>query len=146
RMVEDDVEVDFDPSGMERLDELAAFLPGPGSFRIAGVGRLGRAEGDRVISPEVPEVDTGQRIDERAVILIKLVDRQQLDCRDPQGMEMIELFAHSEIGSRMADARARGDRETADVELVDDRVFERCARIDSALAVDERFDHQAAPW
>ena len=49
---------------------------------VARVGRLGRREGDRVVAPEVPQLLAGQRVDERAVVLVELVDRQQLDGRD----------------------------------------------------------------
>ena len=127
-VVEDDVENDLDPRRVEGVDHLAEFLPGGRPLRVAGVRRLGRAEGDRVVAPEVPQLFAGQRIDERAVVLVELVDRQKLDGRDAQLLEVADLLDQAGVGAGMTHARAGIDREAAHVQLVDDRVFERGAR------------------
>ena len=134
RVVEDDVEHDLDPGGVERLDHPAELLPGGGVLGVAGIGRLGRAEGDRVVAPEVAELLAGQRVDERAVVLVELVDRQQLDGRHPQRLQVGDLLDQAGVGARVPHA---GRGVPADVQLVEDRVLAQDApRVEAAGALD----------
>ena len=66
RVVEDDVEDDFEPRLVESGDRPPEFLAGGPPLPVAGVGRLDRREGDRVVPPEVAMLLAGQGVDERA--------------------------------------------------------------------------------
>ena len=143
-VVEDHVQVNLDAGLMKRVDHVAEFLPWARLLKIVGVGRLGSAEEDRVVSPEVFQFLAGERIDEGTVVFVELVDRQQLDGRDSQVLELIDLLHEPGIGSGVFHARAGVDRVAAHVQLVNDGVFQGRTRIDDALAVDHRLGHQAA--
>ena len=133
-VVEDDIEVDLDPGLVERLDHLAELFPGLALFEMVGIRRLRGAEGDRVVSPEVPQGFAGHWVDKCAVVLIELVHGKELDGRDPQGLQVIDLLGEAQIRPGMRDSGVRVDGVPANVELVDDRVFQKRAWIDPALA------------
>ena len=75
-----------------------------------GVGRLRGGEGDAVVAPEVAQLLAGQRVDERAVVLVELVDRQQLDGRDAQPLQVGDLLDQAGEGARVRDAATTGGR------------------------------------
>ena len=85
-------------------------LPVAGVLGGCGVGRLGRGEGDAVVAPEVAQLLAGQRVDERAVVLVELVDRQQLDRRDAERLQVGDLLDQAGEGARVRARRTRGGR------------------------------------
>ena len=125
------------PGRVEGLDHVAELVRA-GRARSAGggVGRLRGGEGDRVVAPEVRQLLAGQRVDERAVVLVELVDRQQLDGRDARatsGRGSSRPARRTCPGCGTPRRRVAG--EPADVQLVDDRVLERDERRGVVLPV-----------
>ena len=68
-----------------------------------GVGGLGGGEGDAVVAPEIPQLLAGQRVGERAIVLVELVDRQQLDRRDAEAFEIGNLLHQAGERTRLGD-------------------------------------------
>ena len=94
-VIEDDVENDLDSRRVECIDHCAEFVPGGVALGVVGVGGLGRAEDDRVVTPEIPQLLAGHRIDELAVVFVEFVDRQQLDGGDSQVGEIVRLLGEA---------------------------------------------------
>ena len=124
-VVEDDVEIHLDagrvegPHRLAELDELAVLRA------RAGVGRLGRPEGDAVVAPQVAVLLAVGRVDEGTIRLVELVNRQQLDGRHAERLEIRNLLGEAGEGARVGGQRGGVAAEAADVQLVDDGVFER---------------------
>ena len=129
---------------MERTDHPAELFPRGGSLRVAGVSRLGGREGDRVVAPEVAQPLAGERVDERAVQLVELVDRQQLDGGDTQLLQVGDLLDQAGEGAGVSYAGGGVDGEAADMQLVEDRVLAVDARADIVGDLRHRSIQQAA--
>ena len=107
-VVVDDVEPHLDPGGVKRLHHRPEFVE-----RVAVRVRLmGREEMERHVAPVV------------ALLRIELVNRQQLDNRDAELLEIRNLLRQP--GKRTApggrDARVGARGKSLDVQFVDDRV------------------------
>ena len=85
-------------------------LTWPCSRPAGGVGGLGGGEGDAVVAPEVAQLLAGERVGERAVALVELVDRQQLDGRDAQLLQVGDLLDQAGEGAGVRDAARTGGR------------------------------------
>ena len=122
-VVVDDVEDHLDPRPVQGLDhalELAHLLPADAGRRVA---RVRREEADRRVAPVVGEAAVGQ---ERLVG--DVVDRQQLDRRHPERLEVLDRGLGGEAGVGAAEVLAHAGmahREAPDVGLVDDGLVHR---------------------
>ena len=122
-VVVDDVEDHLDPRPVQGLDhalELAHLLAADAGRRVA---RVRREVADRRVAPVVGEPAVGQ---ERLVG--DVVDRQQLDRRHPERLEMLDRGLGGEAGVGAAEVLAHAGmahREALDVGLVDDRLVHR---------------------
>ncbi len=145
RVVEHDVEHDLHAVIVQGLHHPAELAERLRSLPVAGVRRLGRRVGDGVVAPEIAKLLARERIDERAVVLVELVDRQEFDGGDAEILEIRDLLDQPAKGAAVADARRLVDREAADVQLVDDGVLARDAGIDVVGPIVERAAQEAPP-
>src|SRR5207249_2018612 len=106
-----------------RLDHQPELVPGGRALGVAGVRRLGRRVRHRAVAPEVAQTPAGGRVDERAVELVELVDRQQLDRGDAQVLQVRDLLDQAGAGPGVAHAGGRVGGEAAHVQLAEDRVL-----------------------
>ena len=123
-VVEDDVEDDLDAGGVKGPDHVAELVDLAVLAAAGGVGRLGRREGDAVVAPEVPQPLAGLRVGEGTIVLVELVDRQQFDGGDAQLFQIGDLLDQPGKVPGLRDAGGGMAGEAADVQLVDDRVFQ----------------------
>ena len=120
RVVVDHVEDHLDAGAMKGLDHVAELVE-HGQRRLAGaVGVMRREERDRLIAPVVHPAAW-------RVLRIELEDRQQLDGRDAQILQIGNLVDEPGVRASLPrrDTRARVPGEAAHVQLVDDRFRER---------------------
>ena len=109
-VVEDDVEDDLDAGRVEGPDHLAELVDLAVLGAGGGVGGLGGGEGDAVVAPEIAQPLAGVGIDERAIALVELVDRQQFDGRDAQRLQIGNLLDQAGEGARVGDAATTDGR------------------------------------
>src|SRR5262249_16254728 len=94
----------------------------------SGVRCFWRCKSDRVVTPEVAVALTGLRVDERALVLVELVNRQEFDCGYAERFQVRDFLGQSRERSRMRDARGGMAGEAADVQLIDNRFLMRHER------------------
>ena len=123
RVVVDDVQDDLEARPMERLHEVPELVDRGLRARPAGVGAVRGEEGHGLVAPVV-------RVAARGFLGVELVDRQQLDRRDPEVDEVRDLLDEPGVGpaERRVHAAVGVGREPADVGLVDHGVGERPVR------------------
>ncbi len=100
------------------------------------VVRLGGEEGDGVVAPGVRQLLARERVAERAVELVELEDRQQLDGGDSQLLQVGDLLDEPAVGAAQVALRRVVPGEAADVHLVDDRLLDRDVGEPVALPVE----------
>ncbi len=123
RVVEDHVEDDLDPGLVHGLDHVAEAGEVLHALPVLGVVAAVRREvADRVVAPEVRQALARVGVDPRVLVLVELVDRQELECRHAEILEVRDLLDEGVEGARVLRLRRRVAREAADVRLVDDRV------------------------
>ena len=117
-VVVDHVEDHLDPGPVQCLHhrlELGDLVPAAGG----GIPDVRSQEADRVVAPVV-----GEALLEERPVADELMHWQQLDCRDPEGCEVIEhrVAGESEVGpaQMLGDARMEPG-QAANMRLVDDR-------------------------
>ena len=135
-VVEDDVEDDLDPVLVQLADEHLELVDLRAELAVVAVVRLGGEERDRVVAPGVREPLAGHRVAERAVELVELEDRQELDGRDPQLLEVGDLLDEPAVGARQVALGRVVAGEPADVDLVDDRLLDRDVGVPVVLPVE----------
>ncbi len=137
RVVIDDVEHDFDPGRVQRLDHRLEFVD-----RIArGITRVRREKADAVVAPVVAQAALDQRL-----VVDELVNGHQLDRGDAQALQMRDHRRGRQAG--IGSAKLRPDRgmqlrEALDVQFVDDRVLPRRLRPDIVAPGERGVDHAA---
>ena len=116
RVIEHDVENDFDPGAMQRLDHVAKFVDRAERILPRAVGLVRREERDRRVAPVVD-------LSRRTVVGVELKHRQQFDGRDAELLQIGNLLDQAGVGAArlLGDAGTRMPSEAADVHLVDDR-------------------------
>ena len=135
-VVEDDVEDHLDVVLVQLADEHLELVDLLAELAVVAVVRLGGEEGDGVVAPGVGQPLAGQRVAERAVELVELHDRQQLDGGDPQLLEVGDLLDEAAIGPGQVALRRVVPGEAADVDLVDDRLLDRDVGVAVPLPVE----------
>ena len=128
-VVEDDVEDHLDVVLVQLADEHLELVDLLAELAVVAVVRLGGEERDGVVAPGVGQSLAGERVAERAVELVELHDRQELDGRDPQFLQVGDLLDEAAIGPGQVALRGVVPREAADVHLVDDRLLDRDVRV-----------------
>ena len=121
-------------------DHLLELAQGVGA--VAGVTRVGREEADRVVAPIVP-----QALLKQIAVIEEGVDRQQLDGRHAQGLDVVDhrLLPHAGIGAAQSFGNGRVELgETLDVRLIDEGLLPRReGRPGCAAPVEIGVDHHA---
>jgi hypothetical protein len=109
RMVVDDVQDDLDARAVQRLDHVPELVDRRERIGTRAVPRVRREERDRRIAPMVDET-------RRAVPRVELEDRQQLDRRDAEILQIGNLLDEADVGAapgrRHAGARMPGEPAT----------------------------------
>ena len=139
RVVEDDVENDFDAGGVQLADHFLE-LPHLVARLVAGhVAAVGREEGHGVVAPVIGADGFG------AVGLFdgELVDGHQLDRGDAERFQVRNFFDDAGVRAGLIDVARRAAREAADVRFVDDRFGERPAEMAVALPIEGVVDDDA---
>jgi hypothetical protein len=136
-MVIDDVEQDFDPGRVQRLDHRLEFVD-----RIArGIASVRREIAYAVVAPVVAQPALDQRL-----IVNELVNGHQLDRGDAEALQVRDHRRGRQSGIGPAQLRADGGmqlREALDVQFVDHRVFPRDLRPYVVAPGERRVDHPA---
>src|SRR5262249_10478321 len=91
-VIEDVSENDLDAGGVEGANHLAKLDDLVVLDGARGIRGLRRRESDAVVAPEIPQPLAGQRIRERAIVLVELVHRQQLDRGDAELLQVGNLL------------------------------------------------------
>jgi hypothetical protein len=134
-VVEDDVEDDLQPGGVQRLDHGLEVVDRP-------VLVVRREEPDRLIAPVVAQSARNER-----PIVDELVYRQQLDRGHPQRDQVIEHCRVPQAGERPAGFRGHVRMqlgEALDVQLIEDRVGQCAVRAAIVAPVERRPVHDGA--
>ncbi len=124
-VVVDDVEDHLDPGGVQRLDHRLELGDAPGAA-AHGVAVVRGQVGDRVVAPVVAQATFGE-----VMVVDELVHGHQLDGRHAEAGEVVDHGRVGDPGVRATQRRRDagvGDRQAADVGLVDDRLVHRVAR------------------
>src|SRR5262249_42636956 len=101
RVIEHDVEDDFEAGSMERLDHVPELVDGTDGIAPRTIGVMRREEGDRRVTPVVD-------LSGRAVLSVELKHRQKLHSRDAEALQIRNLFDEpcERAAFRLADSRA----------------------------------------
>ena len=139
RVVVDHVENDFEAGIVQTHDHLLEFLHA--AHRIGEVARIGGEETNRVVAPVVrqPALQQMAVVDEH-------VNRQQLDRRDAERLDVLDHFRRRQSRERAAQRFGHGRmqlRVTAHVGFVDDRAIPRHERLRVLFPVEARVDDDA---
>ena len=141
-VVEDDVEDDLEPGGVQRLDHRLELDDLPAVRTPQCVLMVRGEEADRLIAPVI-----AQPASDQPRVMDELVHGKQLNRRDAEPQEMVDGDRMPQAGVGAAQ-RARDVgmpfRKALDVELVDDRVRQRDARRPVAAPVKSRRAHDRA--
>ena len=125
RMVEHDVEDHLDVVLVQLADHHLEFINLRAELAIIAIARLRGEKGRRVVSPGVRQTFASERVAEWAVELVVLHDRHQLDGGDPEFIQIGDLLDEPSIRpAHVAFGRVMTG-EPPDVDLVDDRIFDR---------------------
>ena len=126
RVVVDDVEQHLDAGGVQVLDHRLELVEGALRVRLRRVRRVRREEAERVVAPVV-----GQPAQHEVGLVREGVDREQLECRDPEALQVVDEGGVGEAGIRptelVGDAGVQ-HRGVLDVDLVEQRLGERTSR------------------
>ena len=146
RVVEDDVENDFEPGSVEGLHHIAELVNLAVVLGRSGQRRLRCGERDRVVTPEVGVFLAAVRVEERAIAFVPLEDGHQFDGRDAEFLQVRNFLDESGVGAAPFDAAGGIAGEAANVDFVDHGVFERGAgRVVFAPVVARTAMVEAAP-
>ena len=124
-VVEDHVEDHLEPGGVQRFDHRLELVDLVAAIAARRVLVVGREEADRLVAPVVAEPPGDQR-----TVVNELMDRQQLDRGHPEPGQVIDHRGFCQPRVRAAEPlRHVGVQlgESLDVQLVDDRILDRCA-------------------
>ena len=124
-VVEDHVEDHLNTLGMAGLDQVFEFVHLAPLHSARRIARLGCMESHRAVSPVVAKPFARVRIGMVVLVLVELENRHQLDAVDAERFEVGELFAQSVERSRVDDPRRCMPGEAADVQFVNDQLFDR---------------------
>ena len=97
RVVEDDVEDDFEAGAVKRLDHVAELVEDAERLLARAVGVMRREERDRLVTPVVDPA-SGR------VLRIELEYRQQLDRRDAEILQIGNLLDQPGVRSALSGA------------------------------------------
>ena len=113
RVIEHDVEDDFEARAVKRLDHVPKFVEGRERVLLRAVRLMWREERNGGIAPVV-------RLARRAILRVELEHRQQLHRGDAQILEVGNLFDQSRIGTALLgrDTRAGMARKAPHMQLV----------------------------
>src|SRR6266567_5049134 len=125
RVVENDIQNDFDSRVVKGPNHFSEFVDLPMLRARGGVSCFGRGEAEAVVAPEISQFLFGKWIFKRTVIFIKLVNRQEFDCRDSESFQVGNLFHEASKGAGVFDAGRGMAGKYAYMEFVNDRFFER---------------------
>src|SRR5207245_901798 len=99
-VIENDVENDLDPSGMKSPNHLPKLVDLAVLLTTAAIGGLGSGKGNAVVAPKVAQLFPSLRVGEGAIALVKLMNRQQLDGRHTQPLQIGDLLDQSRERAR----------------------------------------------
>src|SRR5262249_54760233 len=143
-VVEDYVEDDLHAGRMKRPDHLAELVDLVVHVAGAGIRGLRSGEGAAVVAPEIVQPFARLWIDNGTVALIELMDGQQFHGRDAQPLQIGNLVDQARERSGAVHAGRWMTGEAADMQLINDRVFERDQRRGIVAPVKGTAQEQAA--
>ena len=118
RVVEDDVQDDFDARLVQRQNHLLEFEYLAAGLATDRIPAVRREERQRIVAPVV----RANRLLTQTVVDREFVDRHQLDRRHPQRLQVGNLLDHPQVGPRVLHSAGPRLGESADVHLIDDRL------------------------
>ena len=135
-VVEDHVEDHLDVVLVQLADQHLELVDLLADLAEVAVVRLRREEGRGVVAPGVGQALTREGVAERAVELVELHHRHQLDRGDPQVQEVGDLVDEPPVGPAHVALGGVVAGEPPDVDLVDDRVLDRDLRVPVPLPLE----------
>ena len=133
RVVEDDIQPDFDALAMAGFDQRLEFVYG---LPAGGISGFWREEANRVIAPVIHQLLAGFGIREVVIQLVKFKDRHQLNAVDAQFFKIGYLFDDRGEGARRFGLGRVVRREAARVHFVDDEIFQRDVELAVAFPIE----------